>query len=334
MRGGQEIKEFAWLASRIARKAPVAAIPIPFHFGIARIRGRLMTDLRGVPDAVVRNLEDAREALGGTPIERIAKGHCEFAEAGYLWRMLPNLPGFRRSRRWPVTGIEHVTAALSHGRGVILLTAHMGYPHFIPRILELHGLRVRQVVAELDRLEKKESREAWRKHAGRWREALYRMGRLYTESIGPEDMIASLDVRPIISALAKNEILLLAGDGLRATDFRLLPVLGNDYPIPSGFVKLALATGATVLPAFSIPEGSRIQTTIHPPLPIDSEASIEENLRGYADVLNAHLTRTPHLWLRWRRPNWFQEARDWIVEAKADPFGTKLVNPSRSVEVL
>jgi lauroyl/myristoyl acyltransferase len=149
------------------------------------------------------------------------------------------------------------------------------------------------------------------------------MGHLYTESIRTCDIVASLDVRPILSAMEANQILLIAGDGLRATEFKTFPVLGNDYPIPTGFVKIALVTGATVLPVFSTPEKGRIRTTIHPPLRLDSNERIETNLQGYVDVLNEQLLRTPHLWLRWNRANWFEKARKWAEEAKADPFGMK-----------
>jgi KDO2-lipid IV(A) lauroyltransferase len=298
---------------------------MPLHLEIAWWRGYLVTIARGVPETVTRNLEKASAALEPRAIEVIARDHCRFAETSYLWRLLPNLPGFRSSKRWPINGLGHLEDAVERGKGVILLTAHLGFPHFIPRVLELRGYKVRQVVAELDRLEKRNKTEAWRGQTRSCKAYLYRKSQLYTEILGPDDLVASLDVRPILAALADNKILLIAGDGLRSTEFKMLEILGNPYPVPSGPVKIALMTGAVVLPVFSIPERTTIRTTIHPPLPIDSHASIETNNGYYVNTLNEQLKQTPHLWLRWRRPDWFEEAREWVDRSKSDPFGAKRV---------
>lgn len=321
----RQVKEIVWLLRRVALKMALSVLPIPVHLELAWWRGYLITLVRGVPEAVKFNLQNASASLGSSAVEAIARDHCRFTETSYLWRILPNLPGFRTSDRYPVVGLDHIEKALERGNGVILLTAHLGFPHFIPRVLELRGYQVRQVVAELDRLEKRNQRDARGGRVKGWKGYLYKKTQLYTEVLGTDDIVASLDVRPLLSALGKNQILLIAGDGLRSTEFKMLEVLGNPYPVPSGHLKIALMTGAVVLPVFSIPERTMIRTTIHPPLPIDQHASIESNNGYYVNTLNEQLKQTPHLWLRWRRPNWFEEAREWVDRAKLDPFGAKRV---------
>lgn len=317
------IREAAWLLGRLGRKLAVSAVPIPAHLWIATARGRFMTSVCGVPQRVKKNIDQALGGIEPGEREQIAARYRRFAEATYLWRILPHLPGFRRSDRWPVDGLENLENAISDGRGVILLTAHLGFPHLIPDILALHGYEVRQLIAERDGLEKRIKIEAWLEKASKWKIVLYRKGHLYSESIRGCDIVASLDVRPILSGIKANEIFLIAGDGLRATEFKMFRVLGQEYPVPTGFVKIALLTGAAVLPAFSIPENGRIRTTILPPLRLDPEAGIGPNLQGYVDVLNEQLQRTPHLWQRWNRANWFEKVRKWAEEAEADPFGIK-----------
>jgi lauroyl/myristoyl acyltransferase len=132
--------------------------------------------------------------------------------------------------------------------------------------------------------------------------------------------------------LSKKEILMIAGDGLRSTQFVELSLFEKPYPFPTGFIRLAQMADAIVIPVFALPdeeEGS-IRVDIHDPLPIKSDRTIEENLRLFAEVLGKKLNESPHLWHRWDRPNWFAEASWWAAEVGSrDPFRSRRKAPKQ-----
>lgn len=321
------LRETLWLCGRTLRKGLVSAVPISVHFKIAGCRGRISA-FRGRQEHVRQNLQHALgEVLESSEIERIAWDHHRFTQAAYLSRLLPNLRRFEERRRWPIEGIEYLDQALAKGRGVILITAHYGYPHLIPRILGVHGYKAREVIADLDRSEKQRNTQSWLANTDKVKRYVYQHTHVLTDLLDPEDIVASLDVRPILKALAKNEILLIAGDGLRATEFRRFQLLGKEYPFPTGFMKIALLTNATVLPTFAVPDeiASTVRTEIKEPLPIDPKLSVQENLQAFVDVFDEQLRRAPHFWQRWRRANYFEEALKWADDDQKDPFTTKSV---------
>lgn len=272
---------------------------------------------------VQRNLEDVFGGkLDPREIRRIARDHQEFTESSYVWRLLPYLTGFQRRDRWPVDGLTNLDAALQTGRGVLLVTAHHGFPHLIPSILRVHGYRTRQIVAELGRLDSRNEREEWLANAGRLKRYIFEHTQVYADALGPDDLVASLDVRPILTALSRNEILMIAGDGLRATDFVEMKLLGKRYPFPAGFMKIALLTRAAILPAFATPDesGKGVRTTINRALETDSNISLGENLQRFVDVFDAELRRAPQFWQRWKRPHFFENAIKWANDMEKDPF--------------
>jgi lauroyl/myristoyl acyltransferase len=262
------------------------------------------------------------EDRAGKEVKTIAKDFGFFAESSYVWSILLGRRGFDPSRYWEVQGLEHLRAALEHGKGVILLTAHFGHAKWIPHIMEAHGFKARRVVVADPRGEKKHGIDQWLAAGGGLRRHLYDRTRVYEDPRQSTDIIASLDVRPILRALSDNEILVIAGDGVRATGFVQLPLLGQLYPFPTGFMKIAVISGAIVLPTFAFPgiRNMSIRTEIRRALAISPKKSTEENVRAYADTLNNQLLSTPHLWEHWSRINWFENARKWAVEGAEDPF--------------
>lgn len=303
------INDLQWAGRRLIRKGMVVALPVSAHLALGALRGFACGLLTEPRDSVRRNIEGAVLEDHDTA-ERIVRDYHAFSKRTYLWRILPRHPGFKRSKYFPVIGLEHLQGAMARERGVILVTAHLGYPHIIPRVLERHGYTVRQLLAELDRLSRNRHLEEYLKQASKLRRAIYQNTKVATDKLYESDMVASLDVRPLLSALKNNEIVMIAGDGLRSTQFINFPLFGKPYPFPTGFIKLALTTGAAVLPAFAVPDRATIgiRVEIHSPLRMDRSESLESNVRQFADALDGQLRKTPHLWLRWRIPNWFEVA--------------------------
>lgn len=305
--------DLLWASKQLARKLFVTSVPFRSHVRIAAVRGRVYRALRGVPPHVRNNIAFAFPEMEPARIDRIAEGLCEFAARMYLWRLLPGLPKAADSRTWPVQGLEHLNAALERRKGVLLVTAHFGYGHIIPAALAAHGHSVARVIAELEHLEAMRQTEEWLA-GGTWlRRYVHARTRVLADRLGREDMVAGLDVRPIFARLSSNGIVMTAGDGLRSMQFVELPLLGRSHPFPVGLMKIALASGASVLPVFAVQNGraGRIRVEIHPAISLDPSLPVEENLRALVEVIEDQIRRIPELWHRWMIPNWFQAAQEW-----------------------
>lgn len=295
---------------QFVRKWYVTIFPLDTHIRIAALRGWLHCALTGIPQHVRDNLQVAFPELEPSEIDRIARSHCEFFRRIYLWRVLPCLPGSTRPENWRVEGRAHLDAALARNRGVLLVTAHFGYAHIIPTALAAHGYPVARVTAELNRLEERDTIEKSFARGSRLRRYVYPRTRVLADSLGPDDMVANLDVRPIFERLSHNGIVMTTGDGLRSLNFSNLPLLGKLYPFPNGLMKIATLAGASVLPAFAVQDGryGKIRIEIHPALPVDARLDVKENVRLLAEAIEEQLRARPHLWYRWMVANWFQVA--------------------------
>jgi KDO2-lipid IV(A) lauroyltransferase len=210
--------------------------------------------------------------------------------------------------------MSHLQDAVKSGRGAILVTAHLGFPHLIPSILSAKGYRIQEVIAAGARSKREKTRAMKLTSSSRFRRYIYERTKVLTDDISELHIIADLDIRPIYRLLGENGIVMIAGDGFKSAKFVLLPLLGEMYPFPIGYMNIAMMTKTPVLPAFCIPDlKGEIAIKIHMPLAVDLSATPEDNVQLFASVLDAQIRETPHLWLRWGKDNWFERARKWAA---------------------
>lgn len=319
-----EIRDLPWAAQRVVAKAAVAALPFRAHLEIAFLRGRIHGLFSKAPAHVRHNLEAVNGSLGTADLDDIAGRYFEFSKRLYLLRTLPALPGFNNPRQWAVEGQGHLDAALADHRGAILATAHLGYGRIVAPILRAHGYDVKQVVAGGERVKHHEEEERWLANTTPFRRYVYQRTRVHADPLGPNEIVASLDVRPILEALSLNRPVMIAADGMRAAHFIRLPFLGTTYPFPTGFMKIAMATEAPLLPVFGIEgnRGQRIRVEIKPRLSIDPTASVADNLVRFVRVLEEQIREKPHLWCRWGFRNLFGKVVEWSEDERRFRYGS------------
>lgn len=303
-----QIRDIPQAILMVIRKSVVNLVSIRMHLMLSATWADLRRRVMGIPAQVQENLKSAfSNSLNESAIKAVGIEHTKYSSCLHLHRMLPLHPGFG-AYEWLISGLDQLDDALGKKRGVILATAHLGFPHLIPRILQLRGYRIYQVVAADGRLKRKQEEDRRLARGSKFWRYVNERTRVVTPVIEPHDIIADLDVRPILRVLADNGIVMIAGDGMRSAQFIQLQLLGRPYPFPTGFIKLAILTGAPVLPAFCIFDaGGAISIEISKPLPLDSEGQMEDNLQLFASALDGQLRQTPHLWGRWGRANWFEE---------------------------
>jgi KDO2-lipid IV(A) lauroyltransferase len=307
--------DIAWILRRLTTKGVWNILSVDMHLKVAAVKGRLNRYLRGVPGHVRDNMESVfGSTLPSTEIDRIARKHVEFQSKAYLTGLLPMLRGFDAPERWPVDGLEHLDDALKKGRGALLTTAHFGHARMIGPILRVHGYPAVRVVAKSMNYVERELR------LQRWIEnSRFRQVSFISDLVRTQDISAQLDIRPILNALNRNVPIMIAGDGLRAAEFVMLPFLGKQYPFALGSMKIAVLTGTSVLPCFVIEDTSQpIHVEIKPAIDVDPRRSPEENTREFAAVVEETVMRHPALWSRWDVANVFEKAERWSKENVED----------------
>ncbi len=136
------------------------------------------------------------------------------------------------------------------------------------------------------------------------------------------DLPAEINLRPHLAAIARNDTLIILGDGLTARALWRFPVLGIDVYFSPGAVSMARATGAPILPTFVVDDLERkhpvgLRLVIHRPLDIqvtsDANADHEVNLRRFAAAYEQQVRTHPHLW--------YERRSEWEVGRLAFPGG-------------
>ena len=185
-----------------------------------------------------------------------------------------------------VTGFSRLVEGRMRGKGVLLLTGHLGN-------WEIGGLMLAQVrqpihvVLVPDRFSGVE-RVRKNMHA-----------RAGVTEIPVDRTIAS--TLSVLRALKDNAVVAMQGDRDFDNTGVAVPFFGREAYFPRGPLRVAMATGAVVLPSFivRVPDG-RYRAIIEEPLVIDNEGSRDEalrrNLSRYVEVLERYVRQYPDQW--------------------------------------
>ncbi len=186
-----------------------------------------------------------------------------------------------------VEGFSRLLEARERGRGVLLLTAHLGNWEIgglmLARVRQpIHVVLVPDIFPGVERI-----RRQLHARAG------------VTEIPIDRSFVPTLAV---MRALGQNEIVAMQGDRDFNNTGIAVPFFGRDAWFPRGPLRVAMATGATVLPAFIVrmPDG-RYRAIIEEPLPIASgdatrEEALRTNVGRYVAILERYVRAHPDQW--------------------------------------
>lgn len=189
-------------------------------------------------------------------------------------------------KRIEVDGGEALDEALSRGRGVVLVTAHLGNWELGARYIAATGRKIHVVAGvQLNRL-----------LTGAVRDAKERRGIEVTNPDTP--------YRRLVRALQANGIIALLLDGDVYTGGIVLRFFGRPTRLPSGAVRLAAATGAPIVAGYSR-RLARGRYRIHLEKVLDFEgsgaASEETSLPAVYAVLERFIAENADQWCIFRR---------------------------------
>ncbi len=201
-------------------------------------------------------------------------------------------------RRCEVVGLEHLQAAMSEGRGAILLSPHMGNAAMLPVLLANAGYPVSVVY-----------KEARMMSAGFFQAGL--------ERYGIQGILANAGIRAygqMLGALKQGGIVFVMIDqGVKlATDGLPQTFLGKRMPMPAGPAQLAKAARAPLLPVVTTAARPLWRIEIQPPVAL-TRSSLEVDLETLVSITEANVLARPQLW-SWHHRRW----RNFpLVEAEA-----------------
>lgn len=206
-----------------------------------------------------------------------------------------------------IHGKENIEEALSYGRGVIMVTAHLGNWALLCRFLRQLGYPIRPVI-------RMPSNPAAR-------EALIMLMRQYDVSWIPIPPNVEA-VKQCLYALRHNEIIYLIAD--RRGSGVMINFLGMPAPTAIGAAILHIRTGAPIVPAFILRNGFNhsvfILPGMHFELSGDAERDVRIIMQAINDVLSEWILREPSQWL-WMHRRWkFRPLGEKGGERAAQPF--------------
>jgi phosphatidylinositol dimannoside acyltransferase len=179
-----------------------------------------------------------------------------------------------------VTGYEHLEAALATGKGGIFVTVHMGSWEMAGAYLSLRGLPLTAVA-----LPHKDDR----------------INRIYVESrqnVGMEVVAVGGAMAKLENALRRGRFIALLADRDTTGKGPLLPFLGETAHMPDGHAKLALRTGAWIVPAtiYRLRNGQQVIEMLPPIIPDPEHDTPESLTRRCIDYLEASIRAHPEQW--------------------------------------
>ncbi len=278
-----------WLPRPLSRRAAMCAMLL-LYLLVGRYRR-----------VAYRNLQLAMPQLSAAERRRIVRGVYR-----NLGRMLAEFARFSRYTRENVAeviaydGLENYREAARRGGGVLYLTGHLGAWELGAFAHSVYGHPLRVVIRALDNPRLNELVNARRTLAG-------------NRILEKRDFL-----RGILEALKNNEAVgILMDQNSSLEEGVFVDFFGVKASTTAGFAKIALRTGAAVVPAFAFwePAERRYRLRFDPPLELvrtgDAERDVVANTQLFTRVLEEHIRRRPDQWL------WIH--RRWKTRPPGDP---------------
>jgi lauroyl/myristoyl acyltransferase len=187
-----------------------------------------------------------------------------------------------REYRTTVTGGENLYTALKQGKGVVLLTAHLGNWEIGGEAIGETGRKVHLVYAPDSSAIFEHQRNLMR-------------GETSVEGVAlkPGEMVSL----KLYRLLEQGELVALQGDRLQFDRGVSMPFFGAPATFPQGAVRIAQLSGSPVVPIFIPLKGYKTyEIIIEEPLTMEPDKRVEENLAKLLSVFERQIGRYKTQW--------------------------------------
>lgn len=186
-----------------------------------------------------------------------------------------------------VEHLEYLTEALQQGRGVILLTAHIGNWEMGAAVFAQMGHPLTVIALP---------------HKERVVNDLFNRQR---QAHGVTVVAPSVAVRRCVAALRKGRLIALLGDRDFGTFGEPMMFLGRKTSIPKGAAFFSYKTGALIVPAFLVPqEDGKYELSFYPAIAPnvsgDEKAEVLSLMERYTSIIEEKIRQDPSQWMMFR----------------------------------
>jgi KDO2-lipid IV(A) lauroyltransferase len=281
--------EFAlvWAVVRV-----LSLLPRLLARGLAGLVGMVVYALASRLRRVARaNLAMAMPDLSGAERARIVRG--VFRNLSRMLAEFALLPRYTRENVAtviPCDGFHNYAAAVARGKGVIYLTGHLGAWEVGAFSQSVYGYPLHVMIRALDNPLLNDLVNRYRGLAG-------------NRIIEKRDFL-----RGVLQVLKNNETVgILMDQNSSLAEGVFVDFFGIPACTSTGMARIALRTGAAVVPAFAFWEGKKYRLCFDPPLQLvetgDVEKDVAANTQLFTKVLEDYVRRYPDQWL-WIHRRW------------------------------
>jgi KDO2-lipid IV(A) lauroyltransferase len=265
-------------------------LPLNIGYFLASVTGIIVYLLsKGNRRAVISNLT---QVLG----DEVSKGRIRFLACSTFCNYAKYIVDYFRfphinSNNWQniitrYEGADFIDNALKKGKGLILLTAHLGNWELGGLLFNILGYSMNVVTLVDEDLKIDEVRERWRRGRG-------------IKSLIVHDSITA--AKNIAAALARNEIVAMLGDRATRTNRMKIKFAGKDTYFPTGPMILSLLTKAPIIPGFVVYQGrGKYYGVAESPIYTEDTGKREEDIRRtlgkVVKVFEKYIRKYPDQW--------------------------------------
>ncbi len=239
----------------------------------------------GPRGAVDHNLQIVRPEIDPRTRRRLVLATFVHGALGYveLFKLM-TISADRMQRTFPASGWEHVDAGLAEGKGVVIVSAHLGSPSAAGQLFGIRGLPTYMVVEALQPPDLYEKVTALRSRFG--------------AQFIPGDRSA---VRAILTALRSNGVVGIMADRDVKGSGDVLRFFGQPARLSPAAATFALRSGAMVIPAVTYRTAPfRGVLHIYPPIALtrsgDTAADVREASERILEVMELLISAAPQQW--------------------------------------
>jgi KDO2-lipid IV(A) lauroyltransferase len=287
---------FAWLVRRLPSRFALAAadalgamafdvLGYRRRVALANLESRLGSDgeaQAGGSGAGPRGDSRIRYTrVGRKAVQTFVEGLVEFVR-------LPDVGKPYDAEHFTFEGGENLDRAISRGRGAVLVTGHFGSWELACPVLARRGYHVDVVVGVQRNLLVQRMMNEIRRRSG-------------VGVIEPEGLFRA------VKSLKENRLVAMLSDQDAGKKGVFVDFLGAPASTPKGPARLAILSGAPIVPGFIIRSGGPshrivLETPLWPAR-IPSEAAVLDLTQAYTRVIESYVRRYPDHWL-WTHRRW------------------------------
>jgi KDO2-lipid IV(A) lauroyltransferase len=199
---------------------------------------------------------------------------------------LPQFEPDEVKEQFKAFGLEHIDEGLQRGKGVVMVTAHIGNWDMAGAFVAARGYPVNVLVETLQ--------------PRRWNDLVQEI----RHAIGMRAIPIETGLRQMLQALRRNEILAILIDRPLAEEGVQVKFFGAPTRVPAGAATLALRSGASVLAAAAIRSGDGFEAHVSPLIELEPSGDlgrdIQELTQRAMSWLESLIRSHPDQWFMFR----------------------------------